>query len=213
MMLRLSLFSKIVQKKHYHLLSLLYLGKDRDRSYIRSLIDDFRALCNIGTRFEFARVWSIQRWVQYVREHYKAFNTQIRTVLTSPETTRYLYGPPKKKPNTQSHELSHPCGHGERIFNSYQQMQVHMWSKHDYLHPAHLLVDDTHCSICLTQFHTRTRLLEHIMYKGTRCKCFLTLCTAGPCISYEQAKLLNIQEAASNKALAHRGLRSSQTGA
>ena len=31
-MLRLSLFSKLVHKKHYHLLSLLFLGKNRERS-------------------------------------------------------------------------------------------------------------------------------------------------------------------------------------
>ena len=61
--LRLSLFSKIVHKQHYHLLSLLYLGRNRERSYIKSLLNDSRTLCNIGSRFEYARNWDMQRWV------------------------------------------------------------------------------------------------------------------------------------------------------
>ena len=189
------------------LLSLLFLGKNRDRSYIKSLLDDFRTLCNIGTKFEYARGWDISRWARYIEEHYESYNRQVRLVLSSEEATTYLY---KDKNRTNiahsSESCLHPC---DSIQSSRQQLQLHMFSKHNWLHPAHLLVCDTHCSICLTQFHTRSRLLEHLMYKGARFRCFLTLSSAGPSITYEHARILNQQEAISNKAFAHKGLRKS----
>ena len=154
----------------------------------------------------------ISRWVRYIGDHYQTFNRQIRVVLSSDEATRYLHIAREKKiPQTaQNPETSsHPFGHCHSIFASWQQLQLHMFSKHGYLHPAHMLTQDTHCSICLTQFHTRTRLLEHLQYKGKRFKCFLTLCSAGPSISYERARELNKIEAISNTALAHKGLRRS----
>ena len=213
-MLRLSLFSKIVHKKHYHLLSLLYLARNRDRSYIKSLQNDFRTLCNIGTTFEYARNWDMSRWVRYIEDHYVSYNRQIRIVLSSSEATQYIYiyiCRPKPTGNiAPSPEISlHPCDLCGKVLGTYQQLQLHMFSKHDWLHPADLLTHETHCSICLTQFHTRSRLLEHLKYKGARFQCFRTLSSSGPSITYQYARQLNQQEAILNKALAHKGLRRS----
>ena len=121
-----------------------------ERSYIKSVQDDLRTLCKIGTLFEYAAQWDIQRWVGYITEHYKTLNRQIRLVFSSTEATRHIFASRTRPTSPQSNEI-HPCGQCNIFFNSRQQLQLHMYRKHGSLHPAHLLVNDTHCSICLTR--------------------------------------------------------------
>ena len=111
--------------------------------------------------------------------------------------------------NPETYQPLHPCGLCQYFTYSWQQLQLHMFSKHGWLHPADMLTHETPCSICLTQFHTRSRLLEHLKYKGKKYRCFLTLCSAGPSISEQCARDLNKMEAVPNKALSHKGLRRS----
>ena len=72
-----------------------------------------------------------------------------------------------------------------------------------------MAVDDTHCPICLTQFHTRHLILEHIKYKGKNTHCTAILLSQGPIISEAQARDLDHDATTSARRLAHSGLRRS----
>eukprot|EP00973_Karenia_brevis_P018851 2584783-Karenia_brevis.AAC.1 len=73
-----------------------------------------------------------------------------------------------------------------------------MSSSHGWTHPAHYLVDTTYCPVCLIEFHTRARVLEHIMYKGKKCRCYQHLTLRGPVIDDDKVALLKKDVAASS---------------
>ena len=67
------------------------------------------------------------------------------------------------------------------------------------------LADDVYCRICLTNFHIRTRLLKHIMYKSKKHRCLHRLQKCGEVISYQKALELNAIEAQNNLLLYRSG--------
>ena len=75
--------------------------------------------------------------------------------------------------------------------------------------PLHMAVCDTYCPICLTQLHTRHRLLEHIKYKGKKRHCATILLSQPFIISETEARQLDLEAANSARQLAHSGLRRS----
>ena len=55
------------------------------------------------------------------------------------------------------------------------------------------MVDTTACPICLMQFHTRTRVVEHLAKDNQRCR--TALAAAPPLLTAEQAEELDEEEA------------------
>ena len=59
-----------------------------------------------------------------------------------------------------------------------QQLQLHMFKAHACIHPLQMYITPHEwiCPICMTQFHTRVRLLEHLRYKGKFRSCGDNIC-------------------------------------
>ena len=133
----------------------------------------------------------------YIRDNPRRFLRDVNSILSS--TSSVLAHIPIS-------DISHAATVGEpcicqdcgKSMNSIQQLNLHRFRKHGWLHPAHTLVDNVFCRICLTNFHTRTRLLEHIMYKGRKHRCLHRLQMCGEVISYQRALELNAIEAQDN---------------
>ena len=51
---------------------------------------------------------------------------------------------------------------------SEQKCALHRFSKHGYKHAVKRFVVGTHCLMCLTEFHTRERLLNHLKVRPNR---------------------------------------------
>eukprot|EP00973_Karenia_brevis_P029469 4064944-Karenia_brevis.AAC.1 len=66
-------------------------------------------------------------------------------------------------------------------------MRLHMTKAHMWLHPAHMHVSGLHCPVCMVYFHSRARVLEHLMYKGKKRHCLHVLCLKGPALTYDEA--------------------------
>ena len=115
--------------------------------------------------------------------------------------------PPSKQTRPTPENTPFACVDCPRHFKSFQQLQLHRWSKHNAVHPLHMAVKYTHCPICLIQFHTRHRLIEHIRYKGKRRHCTAILSVSPPLISEAEARKLDADAAISARQLAHSGLR------
>eukprot|EP00973_Karenia_brevis_P085207 11826936-Karenia_brevis.AAC.1 len=78
---------------------------------------------------------------------------------------------------------------------------------HGHVHEAHFLVDGTQCPVCLTEFHARSRLLEHVMYKGKRFSCFHNLLLRGRVLDATQVEVAKHQVALESKNFKHGGRR------
>ena len=176
-LLRLSLFSKIIAQEHVCLLAALFLGKGRARSYVHAVTQDLRVITTIGEEYQKYQGYHIAQWVPYIRDNSRRFMRDVSNILSTTAST-VAHIPISDTPNNAT--LGEPCICQEcgKVEKSLQQLNLHRFRKHGWLHPAHTLVDNVFCRICLTNFHTRTRLLEHTMYKGKKHRCFLRLQSA-----------------------------------
>ena len=65
--------------------------------------------------------------------------------------------------------VCHKCGSKKGCKH---ELSAHLWISHGIKIPLRSKVDTTHCLACLTQFHTRTKLLAHISYRCKSCAYF-----------------------------------------
>ena len=94
------------------------------------------------------------------------------------------------------------CGLG---FGSLQQLNLHMFKAHDVRNPLRVYVSTTHCCVCLKEFHTRERALNHVRYRSATCQSNLLL--RGPIITADEATMLEESERAQNRGLSNAGRR------
>ena len=58
----------------------------------------------------------------------------------------------------------------DKAFDSPQALSVHLFSVHSIGRPFRQLVDHrTHCMQCMNDFHTRPRVIQHLMQGSERC--------------------------------------------
>ena len=117
--------------------------------------------------------------------------------------------PPSKSVAPTPENTPFSCTECNKQCGTLQQLQLHGFSKHGWIHPLHMSVKYTYCPICLTEFHFRHSLLEHIKYKGKTRHCTAILSFSPPLISEAEARRLDSEAAKSARELAHRGLRRS----
>ena len=61
------------------------------------------------------------------------------------------------------------------MLKSKQALAAHRVRKHGARHIAHWLVAGTSCPVCMTEFWTRHKSIEHLQDKAPRCLAYLTL--------------------------------------
>ena len=97
------------------------------------------------------------------------------------------------------------CDRCSVSFDSKQKLYLHMFKKHQIKHPVRRYVDGTHCTICMKEFWSRERLLNHLKYKSDVCR--LSLMTKNPILTEVEAVALDDAECGVNIALAKSGRR------
>ena len=202
----MSLYVRILSKGHYNIMSALFLARKRERSFISALQADLKFPVDLGGVFEAFRGKSIAEWTSYLCNHSRHFLNHASEALGS-EGAIFRDTPPSKNTTPTQENTPFSCQDCPKCFNSFQQLQLHRFSKHGCVHPLHMAAKDTHCPICLLQFHTRHRLLEHIKYKGKKRHCTALLSSRPPIFSEAEARELDADAAKSARQLAHRGLR------
>eukprot|EP00973_Karenia_brevis_P072771 10106831-Karenia_brevis.AAC.1 len=93
-----------------------------------------------------------------------------------------------------------PCSSCGHIFQSSQSLALHRFKAHNSKRRMRLYIDSTSCPICLKQFWTRTRVINHLEEKSLKCKQQLLL--IGPKLTPEQADAVDALERPTNRALA-----------
>ena len=97
------------------------------------------------------------------------------------------------------------CPECNDICKSRQALAVHRAKRHQWRRPERLFVDSTTCPVCLVDFQTRTRVINHIAEKSAVCRLNIVIC--GTAMSIEQADALDADERERVQVLKRRGLR------
>eukprot|EP00973_Karenia_brevis_P016097 2201074-Karenia_brevis.AAC.1 len=86
-----------------------------------------------------------------------------------------------------------------------------MTRAHAWLHPAHYHAPSSVCMCCLLDFHTRNRLLQHLMYKSS--VCLHNLLLRGPLLTELEVRTLNAAHLQDEADLRRAGFRRSKAKA
>ena len=97
------------------------------------------------------------------------------------------------------------CGQCTLKFASEQSRSLHLFKAHGVKNQMRQYVEGTFCPVCLRQFWTRERVVNHIRYRSQVCKVNLLL--AGPCLSVDEADNLDVVEYGANLNLQKKGRR------
>ena len=91
-----------------------------------------------------------------------------------------------------------------------QKLKVHLWSKHRVKDdPLRLRIPpSTVCCVCMLDFHSRPRLLNHIRYRSKVCRAYHNVCE--PCLTVDQAEELDNLSREHNRNLYAKGYRRHQ---
>ena len=101
---------------------------------------------------------------------------------------------------------SFECDLCEYSCSTFQRLSLHKFKRHGIKNIWRLYVGSfTHCNVCLKQFWTRERLLNHVRYRSKICKHNLQL--RGPVCDIETAEALDSADAETNADLYRKGLR------
>ena len=108
-------------------------------------------------------------WHHFINDCPADFSRVIERVLFEyPDHTDVYNLPPvpKAKP-----VLPKPfqCGICSDVFTSHQEAAAHRFKKHGVKSPLRSKIQDTHCYYCLKEFHTRTKVHNHVAYRSKFC--------------------------------------------
>ena len=176
-MLRLTrqvLLVRLCRKPPTGVMRVLYAARNAKRSWLRAVEDDIRMLTRTVVFQELAGC-TVARWCDSIRHGPAAFKRKLKAACSDPlvssraswASTRHL----------QSIGLDWNCELCANSYKSRQALAVLSAIKHKEKHAAHWLVDDTFCPVCLTEFWTRHKVLEHLQEKAPKCFAFLSLTT------------------------------------
>ena len=86
-------------------------------------------------------------------------------------------------------------------FASLQQLSLHMFMSHGMKSHIRLYIKTTYCSVCLKEFHSRERVLDHIRYRSAVCRANLML--RGPVLTEVEAATIDEESREEHRTLAH----------
>lgn len=99
----------------------------------------------------------------------------------------------------------HKCGFCDHAFSTKQQLAVHVFVKHGVKRAIRQKVDTLSCASCLQFFHTRGRIIAHIVEKSSRCRIYYNQCL--PTLDENVVELLDQQFTQQAATFKKKGLR------
>ena len=112
-------------------------------------------------------------WCDAIRSDPAAFKRNLKKACQDPSiASREAWAKTKL---LQSITQTWQCGDCDKVLKSKQALAAHRVRKHGARHIAHWLVAGTICPVCMTEFWTRHKLLEHLQDKAPKCLAYLRL--------------------------------------
>jgi len=199
---RLQVFARVVRKHPPHILGLIGHSTHLQRGWTFSLLEDLKWL-SLAPCFADCYGLSLSDWVERVRADGGAFQSKVHRFCKSPFAN--ISTSVTQSATLRAFTLSMPCSECHKVFSSFQALSLHRFKSHGIKNMMRLFVDSTHCSVCLREFWTRERALNHVRYRSPICRDNLIM--RGPVLTESQADELDSFEGPFNIDLYRRGRR------
>ena len=157
-LLRLSLYSRIVQKSSQTMRRVLALGAAAAGSWAAAVADDLMHLVQHAATTMYAD-WSVLQWQATALNNPALFRAAAVKVLDA--APRTLIDADIRLPEEMLLEMLQ-CSSCDGQFATRQALCAHAFRAHGTRVAARQHVETTHCTCCLLQLWTRQRLLDHL---------------------------------------------------
>ena len=204
---RMSLFSRIVTKEPPHLLALIDKLAPFPNTWASSLICDLKWL-NAGSFWGDVPLSTFAALHDAIAADPRRFAHRVKVYCREPFAN--LASEVPNVPSLQHLGNGISCQSCPMIFGTLQQLSLHMFKAHKVRNPFRCYVSLMHCTVCLKEFHTRERSLNHVRYRSAACRSNLLL--RGPSLTESEASALDEAEKSLNRASAHAGKRRHHVG-
>ena len=143
---------------------------------------DLRWLCQ-APAFEACTGYDLEKWFNVIYENAAGFTNSMHKFCRLPYANiccQWAVGNALK-----SLTETFACPLCNKTFLGKQAYALHKFKSHGIKCIERLYLDTTFCPICLIEFHTRERALNHIRYRSSVCR--VNLMMKPPALSPEQA--------------------------
>ena len=214
---RLILFSRLLVTGKVHILALLYSAKNRPKAWLNAILDDFKFL-SCTPKIENSKTWNMSQWANYIIQYPKTFRASVRDMMLTPYSLLHYVLSHIIYSNEVSTVISpqpFSCTLWEYQSPTMQQLNLHMFKSHKWIHPSQYVVDadSTICPICLMQFHTRVRFIEHLRYTGQKRRCLENVYIVKDVINSDVVSEILARDAALSQTLSRSGFRGTKAQA
>ena len=159
------------------------------KSWASAVFKDLRWLAFFPD-FSRCAEWSFRNWCEYARDNKKSFSKLViktcslkfANVVTQWATT----------PAIAALSESHVCDLCAATFRTKQSLAVHKFRTHGAKSIERQYIHGTHCPICLVEFWTRERVINHVRYRSKVCR--ENLLVRPPELTQQQADELDVLE-------------------
>ena len=165
---RIQLLCRIIVKAPDSLVSLIKDTSTLERGWASAVIGDLKWL-TLSEKVCHCADFGFIEWCDYIKVHFKSVKRDAKMFAKLRIANLH---------ESRASAAAHECAPGEYAcemcqckFNSFQKLSLHRFKKHNAknvwrLYAAH----HTHCCVCLQQFWSRERLLNHLRYRSKICK-------------------------------------------
>ena len=197
---RLQLFVRIISKAPTFMRNLIHSLAHISGSWAFSLRRDLHWFSSLNSKG--CENYDMTAWTQTVLDDPNGFSSDCRRICRSAYANVHAQWATTKA--IREFGMSHWCDLCSVAFGSRQQLALHSYKKHGVKNDVRRLVDTTHCPVCMLQFWTRERVINHLRYRSTLCRDHLSLF---PKFSVEYAEELDKAEKSNHASLAAGGKR------
>ena len=198
---RLSLFSRVCVKAPEDFRAMLVSMCEVSDSWVGALLLDLKWL-TLHEHYNDCAQLNYSQWSDRVLAHPKRFRKSVNVLSRSSLANIFV----SDKVVGPSSDGLFSCGLCCVDFDTCQKHSLHMFKKHGIKNVMRLYINyHTHCTVCLKQFWTRPRLLNHIRYRSKVCKYNLYL--RGTIVDEATACSQDLECAGDSVALYSRGRR------
>ena len=203
---RLMLFSRLVCKAPQQLMKLVRDMAVFEKGWTKSVLSDLVWL-SLSDDLSMLAGMEFGDCIDYVGSHMKAFKRSVRK-FSRLRIANFPSEPNNCGPTDLVSAISagHKCSVCELVFGTFQKLCLHSFKKHGNKSIWRLYVGSyVHCYVCMKQFWSHERLLNHVRYRSSVCRHNMRL--RGPIFDETQAREFEKSCASVNVSLHRQGKR------
>ena len=183
--LRVALYVRLRLKASNYLKAIVSAASALRTSWMAEVVDDFRAMSAWRVSRGLSPM-SLDMYNEYIASDAKSCYKELHGYINNYKYTIHTRDVSVASATAaDAAPFGHVCPECQRSCPNEHILKVHMFAEHGIKHPLRLYFDNTSCFVCMQQFWSRERLLNHLRYKSSRCR--NAYLARGPCIAFEES--------------------------